>query len=171
MRAGAAADRHYIMQRRLFNLAAVVSLALCVATTVLWMRSYLPPNLYCGFRDGKGILLFHDFNPEFTFHDLLRIARNPGYIRGEWRMVGVEVIRGGFTDPGNPRKYWLIALPLPYLMLLLAALPTFWWASARRERHRRTTGLCPGCGYDLRGTPDHCPECGTVISSSTGAAA
>jgi hypothetical protein len=51
-------------------------------------------------------------------------------------------------------------MPAWFLALFTLALPT-----ARAVRHLRAlslrdSGLCPSCSYDLRATPDRCPECG-----------
>ena len=35
-------------------------------------------------------------------------------------------------------------------------------AGWRRRRTRLARGMCPACGYDLRASPERCPECGRV---------
>jgi rubrerythrin len=36
------------------------------------------------------------------------------------------------------------------------------WRRVREHRRRVRLGLCLVCGYDLRHSPEQCPECGAV---------
>lgn len=62
----------------------------------------------------------------------------------------------------------VLNLRVPFWGLLLATLvlPVAWVAHRRIRTwasHRpRPRGICSTCGYDLRATPDRCPECGRI---------
>jgi hypothetical protein len=58
----------------------------------------------------------------------------------------------------------IFTFPHWFLALLLAVLPALRLRAARRSRRSARAGLCPTCGYDLRATPDRCPECGSSIA-------
>jgi hypothetical protein len=136
------------------------SLVLSVGLSALWafsFRSYdavgfwpSPPNQRAyGFVSTAGTFAF------------IAVSEGDGVRRWAW----MHRARGNDRFPGyagfllvRDRRGLIVGVPHPLASLLLAvpAAYSFW----RRPR-RRTTGLCPRCGYDLRATPDRCPECGT----------
>ena len=67
-------------------------------------------------------------------------------------------------EPGQAMTAYGVSAPVRLLLLVLATMPLGWLAhtARRRARHRRrvTSGLCVRCGYDLRASPERCPECG-----------
>jgi hypothetical protein len=56
------------------------------------------------------------------------------------------------------------SIPFWAVVLATLALPASALRWRLRERRRLREGLCPNCGYDLRATPDCCPECGTAVA-------
>jgi hypothetical protein len=102
-------------------------------------RSYrstpAPPQRVSPFTDDEGSPRWVQF---FGFDHLHRTAARPGY--------------------GN-HTFRRIVIPLWFPTALLA-LPLI----RRLLRRRRPAHLCPACSYDIRATPERCPECGKVAS-------
>ncbi|HYE18296.1 MAG TPA: hypothetical protein VEA69_07615 [Tepidisphaeraceae bacterium] len=55
---------------------------------------------------------------------------------------------------------WSVVAPHWLLAGVFAILPAGRAIAWRRRRNRRAPGHCRHCGYDLRATPERCPECG-----------
>jgi hypothetical protein len=177
--------------RGLFNGLTVLSLLLCVATVVLWARSYgLSDQVdwrgaggWRALRTAKGrvaasvLLADHSGYPEQfqrpryqrdqagpPFNWLLMMGGSAGDTLADWE-------RGGFAwherrNIGRGTLHAIAVVPFWFVAAATAALPLGWVTmrrqSSARHRRRQRAGLCPACGYDLRASPDRCPECGTV---------
>src|SRR5207245_2607799 len=70
---------------------------------------------------------------------------------------GVSVLRSPW-----PFDTWTITSPFWMLALLGSLLPLVRLVMAVRRWRAVRRGHCVVCGYDLRATPDRCPECGTI---------
>jgi hypothetical protein len=112
----------------------------------------------------KGVIVFYEFPSSLSQNDRLgyrwtrsRAALMPaqhGYLPFALTIGnGYGLIRWDVRI-----SYWLLAV-------IASAIPLLRLLQMRRAklRQRRIAhGLCGSCGYDLRATPDRCPECGKV---------
>ena len=68
----------------------------------------------------------------------------------------------GTINIANQWSHHFVVIPMAPLIAAFGLVPAAWLLSRVRERRRERKGTCPACGYDLRATPDRCPECGTT---------
>ena len=82
------------------------------------------------------------------------------------RFLGFWYAKGVFDGGWFPKRYCQIVFVRYWMVFaLLGVEPTWWLVFGRRRevrRRRARRGLCAYCAYDLRATPERCPECGSA---------
>jgi hypothetical protein len=84
-----------------------------------------------------------------------------------------ELRRGRMPVFIHDGSLWAVTVHYWFILIVAMALPVGrgWRAFDRYvvRRNRRMAMCCPACGYDLRATPERCPECGTTVGSTAAA--
>jgi hypothetical protein len=93
------------------------------------------------------------------FEDLLRITSGRIVPPTAWNPTG---------PPSAGIPYWQCSIPIAYVIFLFAVAPGLWVLMHVLPRGQLSSNICPSCGYDLRATPDRCPECGAVPPGNRG---
>ncbi len=147
----------------LLHILTTFSLLVSLATTFFWARS----NWKCDHLSVSGGL-----NQLASDRGVIRLDLNRRIpITGPVFWVSTKSSDGWKNDggyfgflyyrgTGSQTGRHLFQLPHWFLIIFFSILPV------RQFMQRRPVpppaGMCIKCGYDLRATPDRCPECGTV---------
>jgi hypothetical protein len=175
--------------RRLVTIFAALSLLLCAATVVMWIRTYTVPLMWAwdspgttpgtwkttqnnraGFQNGAvkfGSVRTDQLPAEGV--SIVLTCDLEEMDRPQWQFLGFSYGRKVLDAGPVQWTHELLIIPIWFIATMFGALPLA--VGCRRYFRRRIIpGLCPACGYDLRATPDRCPECGTLPSGETRAA-
>jgi hypothetical protein len=186
--------------RYAFTILSALSLLLCVAVCVLWVRSYVRADDVHWRQDYltegtaetrkailssvRGVLwgfVHRDTTPlgPGDRDDFLHLEANPFENRWDvvpwpdesdlpygnrwWQRRGFYFDREQYRVFDTTASALEIGMPYWLLAAVTGACPVAWLSNNRRRRRRSRLSQCLSCGYDLRASPERCPECGTTV--------
>jgi hypothetical protein len=200
------------MKRRLFNLAAAVSLVLCLGAIAAWVDSHWGIRAAgVAVKEGscsilvagdsvtlsvervfnRGLFGWDSSSPIFAtlsipescnnsyaqgacsqFEDRLGCHDDVTGRRGKiWLGFGAsseDALNLGLRGVAPGEKLgpdyhvWQLYVPSWLPAASFSLLPIWWLVGGSKRQRRVLENHCEKCGYDLRATPDRCPECGTL---------
>jgi hypothetical protein len=166
----------------LLNTATVLSLLLCVLAIVAWARGYRRlDSVTLGRRhllsSWLGGLHYYALDrgqmdafslssmalPPGLRWDGAQYAASPRHEYHGFIIVTAGQVRssGGIVGPPLP-SYTAVRIPAWAAVAAMLVLPSVRLGRRKWAGRRHCLGHCPTCGYDLRATPERCPECGAV---------
>jgi hypothetical protein len=101
---------------------------------------------------------FTNFEAEIDVREAVMIVKRRA-TSGWW---GVSLSSDVASEYPQKPRFVFLAVSTWYPVVGLGVIPILWIAFQLRRKSRRSGGFCTGCGYDLRATPDRCPECGAI---------
>ena len=167
--------------RWLLNAMTMTSLALYLAVVAIWIRSYRHMDSICLLAENlRSSATFSSPRGAFEFVHQGFIAWDPiggtdpprishrvepdsAPLPCRHKLIGVGWEHRNLSPRGTS-GFTTVVIPDGFFAVGFAALPAarLYRRATRKRRFSHTH--CQLCGYDLRATPDRCPECGTLVA-------
>jgi hypothetical protein len=134
--------------------------------TGAWLGEYPSVDTFASVSDGFVKPGLHQDDSQQPSYPILTpdVYAYPHMLTGG----GFQLAGGGPTASWGYVRVYSITLPLP-LLILTGALIAYRLKSWRRVLGCQRSNVCLTCGYDLRETPNRCPECGSIPRSEAAA--